>query len=550
MTFRLPSVPRATLLLALTFALLSLFPYVLHPLSSSYEGLTVIRDKDYGNYFGRLERALSGHFREASNGITPVGSGIEGAQNAGLEIALGALFSWTTLPAPTLSVLLTPLFVFLFCLLLFALFRVLEFSERLSLTLTAVYVFLLLHVVLRVMHPGWSFVPALAALVSFFHFIKKPTATLAVCTGILLGLLPSIYLWSWTYVWAVVGSFVGFSVLIKKQEGNSQFSILNSQFFTLVIVTLLVSLPFFLHLQELTQHPLYDTVALRGGFLHTRSVESLPRSLLLLLQAFLFLSLFPQKKKEWSYIIVLSLLLGILIAMHQNLVHGTLLMFSSHFYPHLVLSTTAVLGYVLSRTVPPLQKYTIAGISLLFLAGAAYDYLPGYIFFVPDSDHYRDQLLAEPIQLLRDNGTRDTVLTDASTGRVLTSFTDEGIVYTTHTRFLFLSDEEMAERYCLSQLFAPDPPDAYRALYMEYNAVLDSPQMRAREETLVSDACRDVRADPLPFLRTYGVTHVLWNQERQPEWLITRYPLPLTVLASSNRWLLLQLAGDDKHIVP
>ena len=528
---------------ALLFALAAAIPYVLHALSPSFEGLTVIRDKDYGNYYSRLERSLSGYPEEADNGITEIGSGIDGAQTAGLEVALGMFLGWTRADSPTLPVVLTPLFVFTLFLLFFFLFRVLKFSPSASLGMASLYFFILFHVVSRVMHPGWSFVPTVAALLSFFHFWKRPSVSLAVLTGVLLGVLPYLYFWSFTYVWAVAGCAVVLSFFtLRVHSTPSTPSHLHTA--VLVLTALFVSHPFFIHLLNLWSHLLYDAVAFRGGFLTETVIESYPRSILLTVQVLLLLSLFRERKKEWSYIATLSLLLGIFLAMHQNLLHGTLLMFSSHYYPHLVLSTLVAGGYVLTHSVPVLHRTVIGGISLLFLAGAAYDYLPGYKFFLPTESHFSDQHLKRPIEMLRDNETEDIVVTDAHTGRVLTSFLPEGIVYTSHTRFLLISDEEMAERYCVSNVFSVQSPDPYRTLYIEYRAELDAPEARKRENDLVNAACARVRADPLSYLRKYHVTHILWNQHISDEWNILQYKLPLKALESSSDWILLELLPE------
>lgn len=518
---------------------MTLLAPILHRFHPAFQGFTVIRDKDYGNYYSRLERALLGHGEEATNAITPIGSGIEGVQSAGIEQVVGFLFGWTGLPAPTLAVVLAPFFMLVLFFLFYFLFRLLEFNSHWSLGMASVYFIILFHVVSRVVHPGWSFIPTIAALVSFLRFSKKPSLILALTTGVLLGILPYLYFWHWTFAWAVVGSAATLSLIVEKRKDHAPWALL-------VFVTLIVALPFFIHLIRLFGDPLYAEVALRGGFLTTRGVESVPRSVLLTVQTAFFLSLLSLYKGEWSYRAVLSLLLGILIAMHQNLFHGHLLMFSSHFYPHLVLSSLIAGGWVMLHRAPLLQRASIAGIAVLFLAGAAYDYLPGYKFFIPHESDFQDQHLLEPIRLLRDNHTNDVVLTDEHTGRVLTAWTEEGIVYTTHTRFLFISDEEMAERYCLSELFSQEMPDPKRALYMEYNAVLDSPAMRERERTLVQYACERVRKDPLSALRKYGVTHVLWDEAMRPEWNVMQYSLPLHVVASSNEWLLLALPKETK----
>ena len=89
--------------------------------------------------------------------------------------------------------------------------------------------------------------------------------------------------------------------------------------------------------------------------------------------------------------------------------------------------------------------------------------------------------------------------------------------------------------------FAEQSPDPTRALYMEYNAVLDSPKMREKERNLVNTACSAVRSDPLSYLRKYDVTHVLWNFALRPAWDILQYDLPMRVIESTNNWILLEL---------
>lgn len=528
--------------LALFFAVMSVLPSIVHTFHPAYEGLTVIRDKDFGNYYSRLERALSGFPSEADNGITPIGAGIDGAQTAGLEVILGTLFQWTNIPAPMLSVVLTPLFVFLLFVLFFFLFTALEIPPRMSLLATSLYFAILFHVVSRVMHPGWSFVPTIGALLSFLHFTKKPTALLAILTGVLLGLLPYLYFWSFTYVWAVCG--IAALLLLVTRLGaprGAPTSVPLTPYFLTALITLTVSLPFFLTTWKLTHHPLYEAVAFRGGFLTKTIIESPVRSILLLLETGVFLSLFKEKKGEWKYLISLAFLLGIFIAIHQNLVHGTLLMFSSHYYPYLVLSSVIAAAYALFSPMQDWKKWVILGITVLFLVGAAKDYLPGYRFFIPEKSDFSDQYLSGALKYLNENGTRDVILTDAHTGRVVTSFLPEGIVYTTHSRFLLISDEEMAERYCMSELFSESTPDPIRALYMEYRPELDAPDAREREKSLVLEACSRVRRDPMTYLQKYGVTHILWNQELKPTWDIKQFPIPLTIVDGTVDWMLLAI---------
>ncbi len=507
-------------LFAIVFSLLAIFPYVVHTFSPSFQGFTVIRDKDFGNYYSRFERALTGHPGEAGNGITPVGSGITGMQDAGMEAAVGTLLSWTGLSAPPLAVIVSALLTGVSFFLLYSLFLLLGFSHRLSLLVSSTYYFILLHVVSRVVHPGWSLVIALLALLLFLDFSRRPTFLRALLSGLLLALLPYVYFWAWTYVWAVC--FFGACILVFL---HADIAARKRLFCLLPIVTvlLLLSLPVVWRVLFTLKGSLGEEVFLRSDFVNTRGVESPIRSGLITLQALLVLSLFPRFKKNNRYIWVVAFLLGITVAMHQNIFHGKLLMFSSHFYPFLVISTLTAGCFALSEPIDRVRKFSILSITALFLAGAAVDYFPGYKFFIPTPPNFTDQHLLPAIAVLQ-GGERETVLTDSATGRVVTAWTDDGIIYTTHARFLFISDSDMAERYCVSYLFSPEPPDPYRSLYMEYNAILDSKAMRDHEKALVSEACTRVRTSPATYLQKYGVTHVLWNSADHPDWKMDQYP--------------------------
>ena len=523
------------LFLAVLAGFLAVLPYIEHRFSSEFQGLTVIRDKDYANYYSRLERVLSGYPEEADNGITPIGSGIHGMQVAGMERIVGWLFGWTRLHAPELSVVVSGLFTVLLFLLFYRFFRVLRFSQKGSLGMTLLYFAIMLHGLSRVMHPGWSFVPTMMAFVAFYHFWQRPTVVWALLAGALLGLLPYLYFWSWTFCWASVGSLVLLSLFAPSPR--ARLIAHWPQALLAATITLLAALPFFLQTHQLFQDPLYAEVAIRASFLYQRTVESLPRTFLLLLQTLLLLSLFRRFRSQPAYLMCTSLLLGILLAMHQNVLHNKVLMFSSHFYPHLMIATLVAGAWAVVARAPRIRRLLIAGISTIFFLAAVYDYGIAHQFFLPRPSDFRDQFLAPVVHLLQQNGSRDTVLTDATTGRILTSWTDDGIVYTTHTRFLLISDMDMAERFCVSELLSPTV-DPYRALYIEYNRVLDSPAMREREKELVNTACARVRKDPTTYLQRYGITHVLWNHREKPEWRMPPSDWHAVEAASGSGWTL------------
>lgn len=533
MFLRFGSFFRHVLVVGLALGLLSAVPYLLRMQSPQYHGLPIIRDKDYGNYYSRLERALEGHFDQADNGITPIGSNVHGMQEAGMETIIAVLFGWLGLRAPVLSIIITMLLTPLSFLLFYGVLRAVDIPKRFALVTACVYYGVLFHVVTRVMHPGWSFVPTLLTLIVILLFFRVPSFATAIVAGLLLGNLPYLYFWSFSFVWAVAGWLALLSVL---QAGREKARLL-SRLGVLVLVTILVALPFFVHSVSVFSHPLYPEIAIRASFLYQRTPESWPRSILLALQCGLVLSLWKRQAHHGSYRAILALVLGLFIAMHQNVIHNRVLMFSSHFEPFLVLTTLVAAVWAWVHRVPRLKRYAIALIALLFLLGAAKDYLPGYRFFVPQPVDFRDQHLVGAIDLLQHE--TGAVLTDQETGRLITSFTSAGILYTTHARFLLIADAAIAERYCVSEMFTPTPR-TNRVFALEYNRILQSVAMQDHERRLVEVACRRVRADRSRYLRKYDVHFVLWNRRDRPDWQIDP-SLPLGVVKDAPTWTLLRV---------
>ncbi len=530
----MPVKSRLTVLIACIAVLvgfLTILPYVTHVFTPGYAGLTVLRDKDYGNYYSRMQRALDGHPEESANAITAVGSGIQGMQTAGVEKFAGTFFAWTSLPAPPLAVILTALLTPALFVLFYVLFKEIGFDEQWALGLDITLFIAMFGPLSRMPHPGWSFIPAIGALIVFLRFAKAPSFNTALGAALLLGSLPFLYFWHWTFVWAACGSI---ALLTPSLLRRSWLCVV------LGVLTLLIASPFLLHTAALMANPLYPEVAIRASFLYQRTPESWPRTILLLVQLGVFASLWRVFRHDRSYLLSLGILAGLILAMHQNVFHNKVLMLASHFEPQMILASCIAGVWVLSRKVDLVRRGIVAGIAALLLAGGAYDYAFMNEFFIPTEKDFREQHLLQPIALLREQPA-GTVLTDATTGRTVTAWTHHGIVYTTHSRFLFISDEAMAESFCMSEVFAEEIRPL-RALYIEYNRVLDSLAMRQREESLVTELCQQVRAEPMKYMRAYGVRYILENSKERPDWHVDRSIAALAVIGSGSGWTLWELA--------
>ena len=97
-----------------------------------------------------------------------------------------------------------------------------------------------------------------------------------------------------------------------------------------------------------------------------------------------------------------------------------------------------------------------------------------------------------------------------------------------------ISDQEYAERYCLSEIFNPQGPD-FHWLGSEVVETQEPTLIDARARQFQID-CQPVLHDPRSFLRFYNVTMVLWNEKLRPDWQID--PLLVKKIEQGEGWSL------------
>ena len=242
----------------------------------------------------------------------------------------------------------------------------------------------------------------------------------------------------------------------------------------------------------------------------------------------LFLSLQKNEEKVRVSILPLALVLGAWTVMHQNLFHGVLLSFSSHYYPFVCLAMVAASAWSLNHSLRsgtgqalnPLLlffRFGIVGITAVFLVLGAWDYRLTWSLPFASREHLTFQHLAPVLRHL-DDGTRENVLTDYRTAQMVTNWTDDDTVFTPYVRHLLLSNQEFAERYCLTELSNPEGPDiawiAWETLQIRAQDLLPK---RMNEFQAV---CDDFLTDLKGALEKYRVDYLLWNQRERPTWKI------------------------------
>ncbi len=522
-----------TVLVAALFAL----PHIVTSVRTSGEGLIRIISTDDGYYQAHVRAALLGRFAEVTNGMTGGNPAARGAAPAFFEMVAGTVFASTGLKAPQVMMILTIFVTPLILLLLASLLLMLFGDRRIALFGSGLYTLVFLSTLQKPVNMSLSLPFTVLCLLLLAHVWKKQQALTVVLTGVLLGILPNTYFWSWTFVWAVTGwliilTFFAPTMTDRRRRVLSLLAVLGIAF--------LVAAPFLKDLfLSASGNPIFGETALRSTLVHSRSVESIPRTIILTLLVLCSLLLVHRANWKEQALFPLAALLGIFVCMYQNLIHGVILTFSSHYYPFVCLAALLMLLWCLTPQagMPALNQrkrllhYSIIGLASIFLLAGLYDYRSAWDiirgqYYVRDLQH-----LGPAVQLL-DDGRRETVLTDRVSAHMVTTWTDDDVLFTAYVKHLVISNQEYAERYCLTEIFSPDGPDV-RWLGSEVTED-QNPVTITEWEGKFAAICRPVRKNPKAFLQQYHVSLLLWNEKLRPEWKIDQKLF--TKLKSGEGW--------------
>ena len=521
----------------LGMALLIALPYFLYTFRPEYRGLVPFRTNDDGFYMGRLDAAAQGHFREFQNGIT--GPPAQGVAPALLELLGGTLFSWTGLHGPQISVILTVLIAPLMIPLIAGTLRASGVGKGLSLASGLTYTITFLSPLQRPIYMSLALPLALGTIFSLLRTWQHPRSSRILLTVLLTGSLPAVYFWDFSYVWAVGGWFLLLHLLLLR---TSTWKRERTHVLLLVgVLTFLFSMPFLLKLVLASRaYPFSAEVSLRNQVVPTHMIESPMRSILLsllvLLTMFLLRSVRRKEDVLKTAIFPSALVFAAWTVMHQNLLHGILLTFSSHYYPFVCLAAVSVAAWALAHARGTWPSRGIVAIAAIFLLAGFWDYRGAWALPFAPREHLDLQHLAPALKILSD-GKRQTILTDYRSAQMVTNWTDDDTVFTPYVRHLLVSNREFAERYCLTEVFNSAGPDIFwiarEATHTRAQSFLPE---RERE---FGEVCAALLANPVAALREYGVDFLLWNERERPTWKVDEDLF--TQIANGEDWRLYRI---------
>ncbi|MDD5041364.1 MAG: hypothetical protein PHX87_02140 [Candidatus Peribacteraceae bacterium] len=538
---------------ALLLAVVLQVPQLLYSMQPASHGVLVHLNSDEYQYLARVEEVLTGRPEQAAQPY--VGDPyVSGMHFALIEQAEGLLFRRTGWRAATVAQVMDSVIPCLLFLVLFAFFRLAGFSRPRSLAGVFLFVLPLLYSLNRPIHQRESFLLVLVTLLLLITAVERKNVFAALGGGVMLGVLFGVYLWAWMFAWIYAALLLLWELVMWWSRRRS-VPLLRSRVGALVLalcVGVIVAVSFLLSILRSMRNPLYAEMAFRQGMHFTHLPESWIYSVLFLLMSVVLLCAhrkYAELQGAKRYAILFPV--AVVIAINQQIVHGQVIAFTSHFTFAIALASVCV--FLLStQRFRPVLLLTL-GASALMIAAITWDNRPVLTQFAIRPSRFSEQHFATLLPVL-DRMPRTRILSDSETSAFISSSTQHDIVMSIYLESAFLTHEEIAERVCLGflpiapaerrigeqmHLVWPDADAANRSTALTAGRGTD---VREREVRMVQEACQKLDRDPAGALQKYGVQYVLWDERRHPEWDVRRLKVPLVKVGEDQgNWVLYRI---------
>ncbi len=562
---------------SLLLALVMQGPQWLHSASPLYRGIPVNLNSDEAIYLARVEEGLSNGVAGVDEPFTGTAD-LVGTQFAFIERLYGRLFAWTGWNAESVLTLMDsvePVLVFL-SLVLF--FRMCGFRMGLAFAAAAAFCILELYNLNRPVHMRASFLPMLWALIGVIAAWKPSIGKRSKWCGVLiggglLGFLVSIYVWSFLFAWTFFGvlllwEFFGWIFRVWREYLRLKHSRLRRMFHTARslfwhtrprrptlpstplhfllltgIIAVIAALPGIAQHVTLAAHPLYALGTFRSGMQPGHLPESIPYSVLFAVMVIsVGMALLTSRQRMQAYTPAVVAIIAAFLYMNQQMVHGVVFNFVSHGI--FSLATAALCAILLFAALRIRWLAVGTAAAIVYLAAIGYDGRYVMAQWTVKETRFTQQHLSGALEVL-DTLPRARILSDADTSALIAGYTRHDIVYSIYLKNILMTNEEIAERLCLTLL--PLAPEARHIDQMDHLVFPDATaafggDLRQREEDLVYRACAEIESDPTTALRTYGVDYILWDTIGKPLWDVERIPVKRTETASGDGWVLYRIA--------
>lgn len=508
-------------------------PHWMHILSPQYQGIPVHFNADEYSYLPRVQEVLTGKLNRFGVAIAGGEELLPALQPGLIEQAYGLFFRSITDQAFdvfTVMDFVAPILLFIvmvgFC-------RACQLSRRRALVVAVLFSLLELYNLGRPIHQCMSFLLVLLSLWGLIEGLEGRWLR-GLLGGVLMGLLIGVYFWSFSAAWAWWGLLLLYVLLQRSWSDAGKLLLFG-------VAGLVAGSPFLLAMRRLSEHLLYEEVFFRSGVGYSHMPESWPWTILFFVMAAGLLVLWRRNSRPSVYIV--CTVVAAFVLLNQHLVHGVLFLFASHYLFFLVFAAVLTLVSLWGDK----SKWSIAAslAAAVFLLGIAYDNRSVFFQWRIDAEDFSEQHLASALPMF-DKFGRSVILADPLTSSFIASHTKHDVLFTHYIQHELRSHQEIAERYCLSQLpFVPDqrhpeeePVLIYGAAYDTLFTDAEKTRLREQELALVDRTCATMDLDPRALLGEYRVQYFFWDEERQPEWKVPMLNVPVREVARGEGWSL------------
>lgn len=560
---------RWTLLLVLTciaLAVIMQVPQLLHMRHPLYQGRLIELNDDEAAYMARVEEALNGRPEFVEEAF--IGDGTVGMHFAFIEQLYGYLFSWTGLHAAVFLQIEDSVIPVILFLALYAFFRLCGFSRAKSYGGCLLFLLVSLYYLDRPINQRTTSLFMVMALLSVILALERHVL-FAVLAGILLAILLDVYFWSWTYAYAFCALLLLFEIIFRYQSTNEEEKAYHARRIRILLMTaaimLVTAIPMYLKIWKMLQHPMIEAGNLRAEFVYSRLPISWPYSILFfgMTAGALFLMRRNTTLRNKPYA-VLMILTGFLV-MHQQVVLGVeFRTVAGYQFSHIYAAITALLLSIdfLPRQIPSpaimrtgkgwlqIMSLVLFLCATVFLLGKLVDNHRVVRQWIVLDGRFTDQHMMTSLPTLR-SLLRSRIAAPVGPANFIASYTHHDIVYAYYLKNVLISNEELAERWCMANLgfppFYKNISPVQSLLYNDTRGLKTRAEDHAEQEQMVREACERIEKDPAFFVEKYDVDYVFWDEKLQPTMKVEQYGKGLTKVASGEGWSLWKIPRETTN---
>lgn len=356
----------------------------------------------------------------------------------------------------------------------------------------------------------------------------------AIAASIVLGASFYLYLFSWTFIFSLHGFFA--IVYAGKKDWQRVKRIIGVS-----IGGLIIAIPYLLHTYAITEHPLYQEVAPRFGFVKSRTPNV---SRLVLSAAVLFAWVYKRLSKEIRLFFIAFFLTAIFVVNEQVITGRFIFNHHYHWYFNtpLVIILLVIVGFTVLSKYPMIAR-RCAILSVLIFLGYGVT-VQAVSYRAVQSDVVEEQRYTLLFSWLNETAQKDTtVFAPLPMAHMVPAATHANVYYSSNALYTLVPTERLLHAYLVYAFLNGVPHEEIEA-YLQVNR--DDISSFAYGYTyrfqkgictgcfpdevivgLVQDYQRFSEQTFFAELKKYPIDYFVWDKKNDPTWSVDRFGLEL-----------------------